>query len=170
VKARPRCLTGSPPGWLAPRLLRRAAHGLGPRGSTNRIEARIACDSRTLQPTMAGILSALTQVIAPPVLIHSTQRRIVMERLQPLRRPSWRTRAGIDVRRMLHVVPVLIELPDGTSHPLASLAIRCSVMPWRTSRCCLHTSTPALGRCSRFATPPCGCMFIIDNCSGYAVG
>lgn len=36
--------------------------------------------------------------------------------------------------------------------------------------CCLLTSMPALGLTLSFATPPCRCMFIIDNCSGYTVG
>ena len=55
-------------------------------------------------------MSAVAQVFVPCVTLHSTHRSIVMEGLQPLHRRV----AGSDVHRMLHVVTILIELPDGS--------------------------------------------------------
>jgi hypothetical protein len=45
---------------------------------------------------------------------HFTHRGITMEGLPALHRPSSGDSAGVDVHRMLHVVTVLIEQPDGS--------------------------------------------------------
>ena len=64
------------------------------------------------QPTAAGIALAAESVIALCATWHFNYRSIVMEDLGL--RALYRRVAGVDVHRMLHVVTVLIEQPDGS--------------------------------------------------------
>jgi hypothetical protein len=78
---------------------------------------------------------------------------------------------GIDLAKNVFAVHGIDEhgFAVSSSQPWASLGTWHASLPTQASRCRLLTSMPALGRTSPLATPPCGCMFMIDNCSGYAV-
>ena len=91
-----------------PRLLRGVGHLNGQRCSTNRKEARIDCDSRSL-PACGRVVGR--QVLTLCATRYFNQRSIDMEELGL--RALHRRVAGPDVHRMRHVLTVLIEQPDG---------------------------------------------------------